>query len=657
MREILQSPDEITDAWLSAALGREGLQVTATERIGTGQMSQNHRVTFTDNGGEPETVVIKLASADPTSRATGVGMGAYSREVSFYRRLAERLGAPIPSCHHAAYDEVDGWFTLVLDDVAGAHQGDQIAGCTLDEARTAVATLARIQAPVLGDLHVGSSDYLNQPNPLNQQLMTAVLPGFLERYEGRLAPEHIEVIERFAEVMDAWEADRRPPLGLVHGDYRLDNLLFSDGDCKVVDWQTLSWGPAVYDLSYFLSAALDPEDRRAHEGELVRLYHDGLMAHGVRNLTWEQCWEEYRRQTFGGIRMSVIAAMVVERTERGDDMFMTSLARNAQQILDLEALELLPEPNGGAPAPLRPEMADEGRHEPGPEDVWNESWYFDAVSDDGTLGVYTRLGRLPNQGAALVTAAIVGPGRPAVMVVHGDAPLPPLDDDAQRIAIDGLHVEQHCEVPLKRFRVTLTGTGEAHADESAPLRAEAGAPVDVAFDLVWETSAIPYQWRQSTRYEIPCRVTGTVRVGDEEIAFSGPGQRDHSWGPRDWFATGWMWSAFHLQDGTHTHAVGIPTMPGYGVGYVQSGDEISEVASLAMSEEIADNGLITTSEMTLGPDNLHLRVEPLAFGALRLDSPDGRVTHFPRAMARVSTNDGRVGTGWIEWNRPQSIGD
>jgi hypothetical protein len=118
-----------------------------------------------------------------------------------------------------------------------------------------------------------------------------------------------------------------------------------------------------------------------------------------------------------------------------------------------------------------------------------------------------------------------------------------------------------------------------------------------------------------------------------------------------------MWSAFHLEDGTHTHAVGVPTMPGYGVGYVQSGEEIHEVASLQMSEDVADNGLITASEMTIAPDDLQLRVEPLAFGALRLDAPDGRVTHFPRAMARVHANDGRVGTGWIEWNRPQTPGD
>ena len=96
---------------------------------------------------------------------------------------------------------------------------------------------------MLGDLAVGAAPYLNQPSPLTQQLAAALLPGFLERYGYRVAPEHAEVCRRFVAVLDAWAADRRPPLGLVHGDYRLDNLLFTpDGGCKVVDWQTVSAG-------------------------------------------------------------------------------------------------------------------------------------------------------------------------------------------------------------------------------------------------------------------------------------------------------------------------------------------------------------------------------------------------------------------------------
>ena len=40
--------------------------------------------------------------------------------------------------------------------------------------------------------------------------------------------------------------------------------------------------------------------------------------------------------------MAVVAPMLVVRTERGDDMFMTSLARHAQQVIDLEARSCCP---------------------------------------------------------------------------------------------------------------------------------------------------------------------------------------------------------------------------------------------------------------------------------------------------------------------------
>lgn len=465
---FIRTAEEISSAWLAAVLERPALEVIGTERIGTGQMSQNHRVTFTVDGEGPGSVVVKLASADPMSRATGVGMRAYYREIAFYRNLGARIGTPVPDCHLASYDEADGWFTLVLEDVVGAVQGDQIAGCTADEARVALRELARLHAPVLGDLAVGAAEWLNLPSPLDQQLLTQLLPGFLNRYEDRVAPEHANVCERFIPVLDAWAADRRPPLGLVHGDYRLDNLLFAGGTCKVVDWQTVTWGPAMLDATYFISGGLSVEDRRTHEEALVRLYHNELLEHGAQGFPWGRCWEEYRRQTFHGILMTVAASMVVERTERGDDMFMTWLERNAQQVLDLDALSLLPEPSASKPSALRPATEDEGRHSPGPEASWNESWYFDAVSDAGDLGLYARIGRVPNQGVALYTAAICRPGGPAVMVVDANAPLPAIDDDAQIIDGGGIYAEHHCEESLVRFHVVLRGEGQVM--RTSPLR-------------------------------------------------------------------------------------------------------------------------------------------------------------------------------------------
>ncbi len=651
---LIRTPDEITAEWLGDALGESSVELGSIERIGTGQMSQSHRITFTANGGEPQTIIVKLASDDDTSRATGVGLGAYFREISFYRNLAPQIGPPLAGCRLAEYDETDGWFTLLLDDAAPAVQGDQIRGCTVEEARIALDSLARIQAPVLGDLTWGLADWLNLATPINQELVMGVLPGFLERYGDRITEEQAALCEQFLSQLDAWSADIHPPPGLVHGDYRLDNLLFGPDECTVVDWQTVTWGPALLDASYFVGSGLTIEDRRANEEDLIRGYHEALIANGAKSFDWETCWSEYRRQCFHGLLMVVAPAMLVVRTDRGDEMFMTSLERFAQQAIDLEAVDLLPSAGGSTVAALRPSESDDAdRHEPGEDPNWSESWYFDAVSDDAELGVYLRLGRVPNQGVALYTAYICGPDRPTVMLVDAGAELPPIEDERQAISGESYSAEQHCDEPLQRFRASVSGTGAAHTDPGAILRAEPGEPLEIAIDLTWETDGVPYAWRQTTRYEIPCRVRGTVKVGDETIELDCVGQRDHSWGARDWWASDWMWSGLHMADGRRLHAVGVPGMPDFGVGYLQQGDELEEITAVEALEQYGPDSITTSARINARPVGLELDVEPLAFGPILLTAPDGRVSHFVRAMCRVTDADGATGLGWIEWNRNQ----
>src|SRR5438874_4642913 len=135
---ILRTVDEISPAWLQEALGTDAITGVSVEQIGTGQMSRNYRVGVdygVEDGGGPESVVVKLASPDETSRTTGVGLGVYEREIRFYRELAPRLSGPLAGCHLALFDADGGWFTLVLEDAAPSVQGDQVAGCSIDQAR------------------------------------------------------------------------------------------------------------------------------------------------------------------------------------------------------------------------------------------------------------------------------------------------------------------------------------------------------------------------------------------------------------------------------------------------------------------------------------------------------------------------------------------
>jgi len=353
--ELVRRPEDVSADWLTAVLNDSGAapddaRVTGltSQPIGTGQMSESYRfrITWDERApAGPSSVVVKVAASDDTSRATGIGLGIYEREILFYREVAPHVGGPLADCHLALYDSAEGWFTLVLGDAAPAVQGDQIAGCTVAEARLAMRELARLHAPVWSDDQLGAAEWLNQPSMIDQALVSQLLAGFMERYEARLAPEHRGVVERFVARLDPWLADRRPPHSIVHGDYRLDNMLFGEpGSARpltVVDWQTVSWGEPLLDASYFLGAGLDVEDRRANEEALVREYHENLVGLGVEDFSLELCWEEYRRRTFHGVVMAVIAPMLVVRTKRGDDMFMTSIARHSQQILDLDAEELL----------------------------------------------------------------------------------------------------------------------------------------------------------------------------------------------------------------------------------------------------------------------------------------------------------------------------
>ena len=110
-----------------------------------------------------------------------------------------------------------------------------------------------------------------------------------------------------------------------------------------------------------------------------------------------------------------------------------------------------------------------------------------------------------------------------------------------------------------------------------------------------------------------------------------------------------------LDDGTRVHLADI-RIPGQRLafGYVQSPDGPARpVASLDVTEELGAEGLPVRGRARVEPGELDLRVEPLAFGPLVLVAPDGRVSRFPRAVARFVGKDGRSGLGWIEWNQPE----
>jgi hypothetical protein len=352
---IADTPDLLTAEWLTAALAEPlaGGRITAVDAapVGTGQMCDSLRLALTVEGapdGMPLSVVAKLPAADPTSRATALNLRSYEKEVRFYQQLAPALPIATPTVFHADIDPETASFVLLMEDMAPARAGDQLAGCTVAVAESAVDELVGLHAPRWADPALAELEWLHGDPEAGRAFLAMMLPvfwsGFKDRYATVMDPHVGPVGEELFGHLEAYLTPTGVPLTITHGDYRLDNLLLDpdDGHVRgVVDWQTVAVGPALVDVAYVMGAGLLPEDRRPVEEALVRRYHDGLRAAGIDDLDWDTCWQEHRRGTFAGLVMAVAASMLVEQTDRGDRMFMAMASRHAQHALDLDAVDLL----------------------------------------------------------------------------------------------------------------------------------------------------------------------------------------------------------------------------------------------------------------------------------------------------------------------------
>jgi hypothetical protein len=341
---------DVTADWCSAALaatiGEAEVIAVTIEPVGTGQVSDTVRLhlEYDEPHAGPPTLIAKVPAAAEDSRFAARLTRTYEIEASFYRDLAADLPVRTPRCHYSAHDAATDGYVVLLEDVSPARQGDQLHGCPVAEIEAAIDELALLHAPRWGDEALTQIGWLHRAQPENIANLVALVNlaagPFRERYRDRLSAETLALAGRLLPRLGAQLGHRRRPWTIVHGDFRADNLLFGGDRVVVVDWQTVSLGPGPADLSYLLGASLTPDDRRVHEAALVDRYVERLDARGVA-VDRDDVWEAYRRHTFGGLVMAILASGLVQRTKRGDEMFVAMAERHARHALDLDAEALI----------------------------------------------------------------------------------------------------------------------------------------------------------------------------------------------------------------------------------------------------------------------------------------------------------------------------
>jgi len=327
---IPETPDLVTDGWLTQVLRQHGAiaeaNVTAhtaelVEQQGAAAVVARFSLTYdTDEPDTPRSLVAKFASPHEPIRALMKVLGGYAREVEFYQQFGGDAGIPTPHCYHAEIDSDTGVFVLLLEDMSDSRVPD-LSNPSVDDVEIAVQRLAPFHAKWWNHPRLRTLEILRYPgSPANEIFLrqaigalSAAIPAAKEQFADEFPDSLLALANEFVSRSDAVVALKQRDDGrttLVHGDYHPQQIFFASergGRFAVFDWQTVSAGSGGDDLARIIVTGLDTGQREASDRRLIELYHSLLLEHGVKEYSFQDCYDDFRFGLLTTLVINVIA--------------------------------------------------------------------------------------------------------------------------------------------------------------------------------------------------------------------------------------------------------------------------------------------------------------------------------------------------------------
>ncbi len=307
----------ISPCWLSDVLGHAlaapQLRVDAVHAdalsLNAAYNAQIFRLHITYASGAPDaphTLIAKMPRKDPGMAENARVFQPGTKEAWFYANAASRCGVAVPRCFFASADRTTGQASFLLEDLGALEATPQHVGMSEGDAALALHQAAqlhgrwwnRIDDPVLAGLRKlmgNSNDSVNQVDSLYAEAW----PVFDRNARFDMPPAVLafgdSLIGRGARIA-ALAQDS--PQTLMHGDYRVDNLLFTGtGKTRrvtVLDWESVDLGCGLGDVGWLIAGCVSNLTVEA-ELQLIESYHSALQSHGVADYSFDTCVADYRR--------------------------------------------------------------------------------------------------------------------------------------------------------------------------------------------------------------------------------------------------------------------------------------------------------------------------------------------------------------------------
>jgi len=344
---LIDDVEAIDAAWLQAIFARNGinaadLEIRDVTPIGQGNLADVVRVSLTSTvAAVPSSLVLKLSARSATTSAFAQAFGAYLREVFCYRQLLQPSLYRVPHCIFAEVSDDGLKFNLVMEDLSEARSGNQVTGCNVNEAESALLQLANLHRTHWNDSRMLDVTWLINPRgeyaAMQHQMYAQGVEQFRQRYAAEIDPDFLSLMEKIAPRVGEWAAAPSARNALCHNDARVDNFMFidhADGaiEAVILDWQLASYRNPLADVAYFMTGSISVEDRRTHEKDLLRAYFERVREADV-TLTFEQVLDDYRSQIISGLVATVGSSVVIPPGDR-DALLLALATRNSAAVLD-----------------------------------------------------------------------------------------------------------------------------------------------------------------------------------------------------------------------------------------------------------------------------------------------------------------------------------
>lgn len=354
MDDVITTPDQVTPEWLTGVLSKSGslkcgkviyVKIILTKTLPLSVVSRLE-VGYSEGvpGFPPTKLFLKMAGPHLLK---SVSFEPNSREVAFYRTIAPDMNdPPFIYCYDAAYSE-SGMSHLLLDDLSETHfQPEPPQPPSKSYCELAMDCLAQLHAhwwqhPRLGK-DIGTLFDGDQLNAFVGELEKNVI-SFVGFLGDKLSAERRKIYDRLlSSSHKIWgRLTDRSGLTVTHGDAHWWNLLYPrDRDTdrvRLFDWHLWHVDLGARDLAFMVALGGYSERRAAIEQSLIRHYHRSLIAHGVRNYTWDDCWTDYRWSAIRNLNIPVIQWL----QGKSVDEWLGNLERAMVAYDDLGCSELL----------------------------------------------------------------------------------------------------------------------------------------------------------------------------------------------------------------------------------------------------------------------------------------------------------------------------